>query len=91
MKRKKLLKRLADFLDRSARKQRRRQAELEELLEKLGEKEADMEHKLSREKNADRRKQLSKQLQVVKAQRAKGIETLRDLEAEETQESTSGS
>ncbi len=81
MKRKKLLKTLAEFLDQEGRKQRKRRAELTALLEKLQRKRHELERKISEEKDEHRHRRLSKELEIVKAQREKGLKTLQDLEA----------
>ncbi len=81
MKRKKLLKTLADLLDAEGRKKRRHSAELKELLDKLERKEALLEEKMLSETDKLRQRRLRIELDVVKAQHAKGVETLLDLES----------
>lgn len=80
MKRKKLLKALSDLLDTEGRKKRKHHAELKELLDKLQEKEAHLEKKVLDEKDRHKQKRLRRELEIVKAQHAKGMETLQDLE-----------
>ena len=80
MKRKKLLKSLAGLLDGEARKKRRHQAELRELLDKLKDKETQLQEKLRTEKNQHKQEHLGKQLEIVRAQHAKGMEALQDLD-----------
>lgn len=80
MKRKKLLNKLAGFLDMKARKQRRHRDELEALLIELEQKKVDLEKKVLLEKDGHKRKRLGKELDIVKAQYAKGEKALRDLE-----------
>jgi len=81
MKRKKLLKKLADVLDKKGRKMREHRAELEMLLHNLKDKEIRLEQKMEAEKDKHKRNRLSKELEVVRAQHAKGTRTLQDLEA----------
>ncbi|MCP5443913.1 MAG: hypothetical protein H6968_12845 [Chromatiaceae bacterium] len=83
MKRKKLLKRIAGWLDREGQKQRDHKDELEVLLEKLSKKEAGLEQKLSKEKNKNKQKRLSTELAIVRAQRSKGEQVLANLSEEQ--------
>ncbi len=80
MKRKKLLKVLADLLDTEGRRKRRHSIELRELLEKLAGKEAQLEEKMLSEKDKRKQKRLRSDLAIVKAQYAKGVESLQKLE-----------
>jgi hypothetical protein len=80
MKRKKLLNKLAGFLDMKERKQRKHHDELEMLLMKLKDKEADLEKEVLLEKDVHKIKRLNKELDIVKAQYAKGMKALQDLE-----------
>lgn len=81
MKQKELLKKLTDFLDGEGRKKRKHQAELRELLRQLKEKEAQLEEKRLAEGDKNKQKRLDKKLEIVKAQYAKGLETLESLES----------
>jgi hypothetical protein len=81
MKRKKILKALADLLDAEKRRKHRHRDELAELLKKLEHKEFELEKELGTEKDRQRQKRLRKELEIVRAQREKGIETLQELEA----------
>ena len=80
MKRKKLLKKLADVLDKKGRKMREHRAELEELLHNLKDKETRLEQIIEAEKDKHKRKRLSKEIEVVRAQHAKGTKALHSLE-----------
>ena len=80
MKRKKLLKVLAELLDVEGRKQRKHHAELKDLLRKLRKKRGELEKKVLEEKDKYRKKRLNKELEIVNAQYAKGLEVLKDLE-----------
>ena len=80
MKRKKLLKKLADFLDRKGKKVRKHRAELEALLRNLRDKELQLEQKMQAEKDKQKRKRLGKEIEIIRAQYAKGSKTLQSLE-----------
>ena len=80
MKRKKLLETLTDLLGKEERRKRRHQAELKKLLKKLKEKEIQLEEKMLTERGRQKRKRLSRELEIVKAQYAKGLKTLHTLE-----------
>jgi len=79
MKRKKLLKTLANFLDMDGRKQRKHSDELKALLKKLREKKVELEEKMLLEKDERKRKRLGKELEIINAQRLKGLKALQDL------------
>jgi len=80
MKRKKLMQTIAEFLDRDRRKQHKHREELTALLEILAIKEAELEEKLRQEQDARKQHRLSKELDILKAQHAKGMSTLQDLD-----------
>ncbi len=82
MKRKKLLKMLAKVLDMEGRKQRKHRDELEILLEKLEQKKSELEQKMLRETNERKLARLAKEIEIVKAQRIKGLIALQDLAEE---------
>jgi len=79
MKRKKLLKTLANFLDMDGRKQRKHSDELKALLKKLREKKVELEEKMLLEKDERKSKRLGKELEIINAQRLKGLKALQDL------------
>lgn len=79
MKRKKLLNKLAGFMDLEQRKQRKHRDELEVLLKKLEKKKAELEDKMKSENDNRKRDRLSKELEIIKAQREKGLKVLQDL------------
>ncbi len=80
MRRKKLLNKLADFLDMKGRKQRKHRDDLNALLIRLKKKKVDLEQELLQEKDGHKQKRLGKELDIVKAQYAKGLKALQDLE-----------
>ena len=79
MKRKKLLKMLARVLDMEGRKQRKHRDDLKVLLKKLDQKLSELEQKMVLEKDQRKLIRLSKELEIVKAQRIKGVLALQDL------------
>ena len=80
MKRKKLLKTLADLLGGEGGKKKKHHDDLEVLLAKLKEKEVELEEKRAKAKDERKQKRLSRELDIVKAQYAKGLKTLQGLE-----------
>lgn len=80
MKRKKLLRILAELMSKKGRKKREHRAELEDLLDKLREKELRLDQRINAESDKQKRKRLARELEVVKAQRAKGVNALQNLE-----------
>ena len=79
MKRKKLLNKLAGFLDMEEHRQRKHREELKVLLKKLKKKKVELEDKMKSENDNRKRKRLCKELDIVKAQREKGLRALQDL------------
>jgi hypothetical protein len=82
MKSKKLLEALGDLLDRKKSKKLRHLDELKTLLAKLEKKKAELQEKIPLEQNKHKLERLSKELEVIKVQKAKGLKTLRQLEKE---------
>lgn len=82
MKTKKLMQALGDLLDRKKSKQRKHLDELKTLLAKLEKRQTKLAEKISLEKDSHKLERLSKELEVLKAQQAKGLKTLRKLEKE---------
>lgn len=80
MKRTKLLAALGDFLDGKKRKKQKHLDELRTLLAKLQVKKAALEEKITVEKNKHKHERLSKELDVLDAQLAKGVKALQQLE-----------
>jgi len=78
MKRKKLLKSLAEVLDMEGRKQRKHRDDLKEILKDL-KKKVELEEKLRLEKDDRKRKRLGNGLEIINAQRLKGLKALKDL------------
>jgi hypothetical protein len=79
MKRKKLLKSLAKVLDMEGRNRRKHRDELKALLKRLKAKKVELEQKMALEKDERKRKRLSKEIEIIDAQRLKGLKALQDL------------
>ena len=79
MKRTKLLKSLAKVLDMDGRKQRKHRDELKALLKELKKKKVDLEQKILHEKDERKLNRLGKELEIINAQRLKGLKALQDL------------
>lgn len=79
MKRTKLLKSLARVLDMDGRKQRKHRDELKDLLKELKKKKLELEQKMLHEKDERKLNRLGKELEIINAQRLKGLKALREL------------
>ena len=79
MKTPKLIERVQEFLDADKKKQREQIKCLKELLDKLKKKQRVLKAKLAKEREDKTRKRLRKDLDVIFAQRRKGISTLKTL------------
>jgi len=79
MKTKKMLSKLADFLDADRRTQLAERKSMKELLKKLKKKERDLKEKLEQEKDPEKRGEIEAKLRVIYAQRTKGVAILKEL------------
>ncbi|MEJ1384573.1 MAG: hypothetical protein RPU52_01890 [Candidatus Sedimenticola sp. (ex Thyasira tokunagai)] len=79
MKRKKLLKKLADYLSLDQRQLYKRREKLKNILKQLREKERKLQLEYKKEENESKRKRLSKEIDIIHAQRVKGINTVKKL------------
>ena len=79
MGRKKLLKKLAEFFDRGMRDRGQRDDELADLLGRLKAKETEMKARLESMSDPEELKDLKKKIDIVHAQRKKGIGMLKDI------------
>ncbi len=79
MKTPKLIKKAREYLDASRSKQRKEAKCIKELLKKLKKKEHALKDKLEKEKDPKKREHIEKNLQVIFAQRRKGITILKEL------------
>lgn len=79
MKKKKLLKKLQDFFDLDERSKREKKNDLLKILKKLKQKERKISTKLEAATNDAERKELTKELDIIYAQRKKGINLVKEL------------
>jgi hypothetical protein len=79
MKRTKLLKSLARVLDMDGRKQRKHRDELKVLLKELKIKKVELEQRMLHEKDERKLNRLGKELEIINAQRLKGLKALQEL------------
>lgn len=79
MKISKLWARAEEFLDSEKKKKREKRRCLKEVLKRLKAKEAELAKRIERESGAGKQKKLRKELDVVHAQRKKGIAALKEL------------
>ncbi len=79
MKEKKLLNKLKAFFGSSERKRKKQKSDVKEILKKLKKRERRIKQKQSSEKKAAKRKQLQREIDVIYAQRKKGIKLIRKL------------
>jgi hypothetical protein len=82
MKKKKLLKKLQDYFDMDERRKIAHQGDLVEILKKLKEKERKIFLQFEKENDPVRKKSLKKELDIIYAQRKKGIKLLKESGAE---------
>ena len=79
MKQKKLLDKLKTFFDADAREREKQKSDIKDILKKLKKKERKLKGKLDAEKNADKRKRFQQEIDVIYAQRTKGIKLIKEL------------
>ena len=79
MKRKKLLNILDRLLDMGGRKQREHRDELKMVLKKLKKKKKELQQEMSKEEDERKLNRLGKELEIVDAQRLKGLKALKEL------------
>ncbi|MET0106161.1 MAG: hypothetical protein ABW072_13615 [Sedimenticola sp.] len=79
MKTPKLIKRVNEYLDASKNKQREQKESIKEILKKLKKKERALKEKLGKEKSAKNKKRLQQDLDIIFAQRKKGLKALKKL------------
>ena len=79
MKKKKLLKKLQDFFDLNERSKLDKKNELLKILKKLKQKERKISAKLETVTDEAERKEFMKELDIIYAQRKKGINLVKEL------------
>jgi len=79
MKHKKLLDTLKKFFDSGTRKREKQKSDIKDILKKLKKKERKLKKKLNTEKNINKQKRLKQEINVIYAQRKKGIKLIKEL------------
>ncbi len=79
MKTKKLLKRVGVVLEGAEAHKKVKRSALEKLLQRLAEKEAELTERLAGDLDADKAAKLTRKINLLKAQRSKGEQTLSEL------------
>jgi len=79
MKQKKLLDKLKTFFDSDAREREKQKSDIKDILKKLKKRERKLKEKLDAEKNAGKRKRFQQEIDVIYAQRKKGIKLIKEL------------
>lgn len=88
MKTKKLLAKLADFMNKDRVAQREELAHIREVLKKLKKKEQQLHEKLDENPGDEERRELMGKLEVVHAQRVKGVERVKEIRDSRRESST---
>ena len=79
MKTPKLLKKVENYLSADKKKQRKQMDSIKEILKKLKKKKHILKDKLAKEKNKKSRKRIQTDLDIIYAQRKKGLKALKKL------------
>ncbi len=77
---KKLLNKLNEYLDNANNSKKVKCDQIDEILKRLAEKEKSLKEKLSKEKNSSKKRRISIDLKIVKAQRKKGVAKRSELQ-----------
>jgi predicted nucleic acid-binding Zn-ribbon protein len=78
MKHEKLLDKLKIFFDADARERKKQKSDIKDILKKLKKRERKLKEKLDAENNAEKRKHLQQEIDVIYAQRTKGIKLIKE-------------
>lgn len=78
MKQKKLLEKLKAFFDSDARERKKQEADVKDILKKLKKRERHLKEKLEDETDEEKRNRLQQKIDVVYAQRKKGIKLIKE-------------
>ncbi len=78
MKQKKLLDKLKIFFDSDARDREKQKSDIKDILKKLKKKERKLKKKLVAEKNIEKRNRFQQEIDVIYAQRNKGIKLIKE-------------
>jgi len=79
MKQEKLLDKLKIFFDSDTREREKQKSDIKDILKKLKKRERKLKEKLEAENNAGKRKHFQQEIDVVYAQRKKGIKLIKEL------------
>ena len=79
MGKKKLLNKLQEFFDADQRERERRVKDIKKILKKLKEKEREIKEKLIDYNDADKTEELLKELDIIYAQRMKGVKIVKEI------------
>jgi len=79
MKQEKLLDKLKIFFDSDTREREKQKSDIKDILKKLKKRERKLKGKLEAENNAGKRKHFQQEIDVVYAQRKKGIKLIKEL------------
>ena len=79
MKQKKLLDKLKTFFDSDIREGEKQKSDIKDILKKLKKRERKLMEKLDNENNAGKRKRFQQEIDVIYAQRGKGIKLIKEL------------
>jgi len=79
MKQKKLLDKLKIFFDSDIREREKQKSDIKDILKKLKKRERKLMEKLENENNAGKRKRFQQEIDVIYAQRGKGIKLIKEL------------
>jgi hypothetical protein len=79
MKQEKLLDKLKIFFDSDTREREKQKSDIKDILKKLKKRERKLKGKLEAENNAGKRKRFQQEIDVIYAQRKKGIKLIKEL------------
>ena len=82
MGKKKLLNKLQDFFNADQREKERHAKDIKKILKKLKEKERKLKEKLDLSKDTDKAVALQQELDIIYAQRMKGVKIIKDMNNE---------
>jgi hypothetical protein len=74
-----MLEKVDEFLDANKKKQSNQKDAIKEVLKSLKKKHNACKSKMKKEKNADKRKKMEKELDIIWVQRRKGLRALKKL------------
>jgi predicted nucleotidyltransferase len=78
MKQKKLLEKLKAFFDSDARERDKQKSDIKDILKKLKKKERNLKEKFDAEDDVEKRNRIQQKIDVIYAQRKKGIKLIKE-------------